>query len=160
MKKLIKRLKILLSEMAETRNDAIEYLVNQSRPFYKHVCKIMLWGNQNDEWFEHWSDEIYHFIKNADDIILKGNKRLKRKDYEKYFFFFFFLSSCKLEVRLKQIIDEFTQRNNYPEQDYVDIKQAHQSFLIFVKNILDLMEQRQLTFNAVMEECKQLKEIV
>lgn len=155
IREMIKRMKLVLDEMSDTRKDAIEYLKSQARPYTEHVCKLMLWGD-NEEWVKDWSDEIWNYISSVDGVILRGNKRLKKKDYLDNFFFKYLEADWELAHRLKRVGNTFVQRDGYPEsKTIINTTRAYDVYRDFVNIITHKMENDDLTYSDVINLCRQ-----
>lgn len=153
-KDIAKRLKIILIEMSDNRAEAIDYLKSQSRPYTQHICKILLWGSQNEQWLKDWSDEVYNYITNVNDVILKGNKRLKLRDYEVNFIYKNISSDWELERRLEQTKSYFIQKDNYPEPEYVNSYVAFNKYNKFANEILQMINNDNINYKRVLNICK------
>lgn len=148
------KLKEIILEMADTKAEAIDYLHYLAKPYTQHICKVFLWGKQNDEWFEHWFHEIWNFISDVDDIILKGNKRLKPTIYEKEFFYKYFENQTEFKERLRQVTKRFIEKESYPKADNVDVQLAYSNYIGFVSEVLKLMEKESLYQSSLKELCR------
>jgi hypothetical protein len=149
------KLRKILNEMSDSRSDAIFSLKALSKPYTKHICKILLWGKQNQEWTQDWSTEVYNYIKQVHDITLKGGKKLKQRDYFQYFFYKNLEAKWELEERLNQVSDEFIQRDGHPNPNYVNLEKAYDNYKLFVDKIYSLMSNKSLNYLEVISLCKE-----
>lgn len=150
---IAQKLKEILLEMADTKSEAIDYLHHLAKPYTQHICKLMLWGKQNDIWSEDWFHEIWNFVSDVDDIILKGNRRLKPETYKKEFFIKYFEDQTEFIERLKQVKKRFVDKEGYPKADDINIEIAYKNYLMFVDEVLKLMTAGVLYQDSLKELC-------
>lgn len=150
-----------LVEMADKRKEAISYLQSQARTYTTHVCKIMLWGNQNPEWLKDWSDEVYNYLTNVAGVVLKNNSRLKEKFYLTEFFFKYLEKSWELETRLRTTKHNFRQKENYPEPNYlIDHSLLYKKYEKFVEIVAPMVVHNALDYKQIIKACRMLSEVV
>lgn len=67
--------------MSLDRSSAINRLEHLSTPFYEHICKCVLYGDSSG-YYNHWvDDELANWLTQVNNLTIKGNKKLKAKDY-------------------------------------------------------------------------------
>lgn len=72
--------KTVLFEMAYSRKTAYSLVSGTARPLSQHILKVLIMPNSLH--INHWKDEIYSYLINLRDIILKPQNR--RLDFETY----------------------------------------------------------------------------
>lgn len=145
-----------LNEMGMNRNAATQYLVSQSVPFATHICKIMLWGSQSEEWLKDWSDEVFNYCTNVAGTDLPKGKRLKEKDYLEFFFLAPLGSFNELQRKLRNIEKTFIQKENYPKSELVITDYLYRIYLKFVDSIIDDVVDDNIDYRDFIEKCRVL----
>ena len=78
--------KVPILGMAITRADAISRLRSFSETVELHLLNCILYGDSSGD-YNHWvNQELSSWMVAANRILLKGNKKLKKADYEDYLF--------------------------------------------------------------------------
>ena len=150
-------LEFALNEMGRSRSAATQYLVSQSVPFATHVCKIMLWGNQSEQWLKDWSDEMFTYCKNVAETSLLKGKRLKREDYINHFFNGPIGDSKELKSKLVNNKKLFIQRDKYPEPNYlINANILYEKYVEFVKAVLDMVADNNMDYHQFLKACELL----
>lgn len=139
-------------EMADSRSRAIQRLEGLADTYTEHVCKLFLWGDQDPKWRKDWTDEIYNYIFKVANIELKGNKRLKEKDYLE-FFFFKYMEDWEFPKKLNANNHHFRDRYKYPKADYVNAEKAYEQYKKFVKKVVDSVVQNKVFYEEIKRLC-------
>lgn len=139
-------------EFADSRADAIQDLRGLSKPYTDHVCKLFLWGDQNQDWRKDWTEEIYNYLTEIADIELKGNKRFRKEDYMK-FFFFKYMEDWEFPKKLNSVNRRFCDKNKYPKANYVNTEKAYEQYKKFVESIIDNVVQNKVFYEDVKQFC-------
>jgi hypothetical protein len=138
-------------EFAMERNRAEMKLSGLDYPFSEHVCKLFLWGSQNEDWKKDWSEEIWNYLKQIKDIRLKPSN--KSKFYQDGFFFTYLGSANELNDMLANTARDLVRCHNYPPASFVDSKQAYKSYLLFVDVVLERIQYHELEEEFVLNAC-------
>jgi hypothetical protein len=140
-------------EFASERKYAIQELRNLSRPFAEHVCKLFLWGSQNEDWKKDWSEEIWNYISQASSILLKGSKRLKASDYKENFFACRIEAEWEMEKRLESTAFHFQDGEGYPAPNTVNAEDAYKQYKEFVNQIMPSILNNKVRLSEVKDLC-------
>jgi hypothetical protein len=141
-------------EFAMERNRAEMKLSGLDHTFSKHVCKLFLWGNQNENWKKDWSEEIWNYLDQIKDITLKpSNKTPKPKFYQDGFFFTYLGSVDELDNMLVNTARNLIECHDYPPASFVNSKQAYKSYLLFVDEIIKRIQYHELKEGFVLDAC-------
>lgn len=144
-----------LFEMARSREKAIRELNHLAVPYITHVCKIMLWGNQSEQWLKDWSDEIFNYLEQITSITLKNNKRLKEKDYLNEFFYICCEADWELQNKLKSNINAYTKKDKYPEPSFVvNPKELFSKYLKFIESVIPQVVSGDLEYDQIILSCR------
>lgn len=149
-------------ETANSRARAIQRLEDLADTYTEYVCKLFLWGDcklflwgdQDPEWRKDWTDEIYNCIFKIANIELKGNKRLKEKDYLE-FFFFKYMEDWEFPKKLNATNHYFRDRYNYPKANYVNAEKAYEQYKEFVKKVIGSVVQNKVFYKEIKRLCRE-----
>ena len=114
---------------------------------------MFLWSDQNKEWQKDWADEIYNYIRQISGIVLKGNKRLKRKDYEQFFFFHCLEAEWEFSFRIDSASKHFQDFENYPTPSQIDVESSYNRYKEFVNLVLQDVERQCVDYHKVQSLC-------
>ncbi len=142
-------------EFADSKDTAKKFLRGRSHTFSQHVCKLFLWGSQDEKWIKDWSDEIWNHLDKIKDVRLKPKSRIPNKDFFLNFFFYPYLESVEqMDTMLASVENTFRSKENYPKTNFVDPEKAHKHYLEFVNIILTKIQNKTLTYDFVVDACK------
>lgn len=156
LKRLNENLRYILNEFASQRKDAIQELKSMSRPYTEHICKYILWSNVNTDWKQDWQKEIVNYIYQITSIILKGNKRLKKRDYIEYFFKYRLENVEELTLNLQGVTDYYTKLEHYPVPHDTNCLETFNKYTQFVDSILDFVAKGIFNSDVIIEGLEKL----
>lgn len=140
-------------EFADQRKEALADLRSLAQPYTQHICKLILWGSQSENWKKDWIDEIYNYLYTIASIDLKGNKRLKEKDYLEYFFFKYLEAEWELKNKLERTEKWYRRKENYPEPNKIDTEKVYENYKNFVNNIVKDVVKDEVDYQTTIELC-------
>jgi hypothetical protein len=143
-----------LNEHAKDRRHAEIRLDGLSYAFSEHVCKLFLWGNQNEDWKKDWSEEIWNYLKQVKELRLKPNNKMPKPKFFEEFFFFSDLGSIEeMDSLLTTAAHNLSRNHEYPNASFVNPKDAYVRYLDFVQYILAKIQNKSLDEQHVIDAC-------
>lgn len=144
-------------EFADNREQAIKTVRGLSFTFSEHICKIFLWGSQNENWLKDWSDEIWDYLHQISEIKFKSSKkRPKAEFFQEYFFFPYLETADEMNEMLMSVERACQDKDNYPKATIVYAHIAHEKYLKFVVELSTQLQNGTVRYKNVLELCKDL----
>lgn len=153
IREMIKRMKLVLDEMAYERKQAIRIMDGLVYTYSQHICKVIAWRD-NEEWSKVWIDEIYNYINQIGSITLKGGNRLKEKDYLDNFFNAYLEMETEFASFYKKTIQFYIKKEEYPTPTNINIILAYANYRIFVDKIMKLIISDDISYSDVINLCE------
>jgi hypothetical protein len=140
-------------EFADSKERAFQVIRGLAHPFSIHVCKLFLWGNQNEDWKKDWSEEIWNYLSQIKDIRLKpSNKTPKPKMYLEGLFDPFLETAEQMDYMLQTVAKDCIDEG-YPIASHVCSDEAFKSYRKFVNEVQDRIQNHALSREFVLDAC-------
>lgn len=148
--KLIEDYKKVFNELTFTRSNAIGEITGLCIPYTEHILKLVIFGK--DEKYNYdvakWKDEIFNFLNIASLYYdLKGNKKLKARDYTDNFFFGLMETREEVERTFKRMSGSFI-RKGYKIPKGINYESIFKNHKIFVEEVLKVFPE--IEYNEIL----------
>lgn len=135
----IKENSIMLYEMSQPQAKVRENIRNLSKPIFKHLIKVILYGKEESNTLHHWANELNNWLDQCMDDKIKKNGKDRYPNYRELITWVteYYKTPEDIE-RMRSNIERQYQRQGHSPRENITNKQLHENIINILKETCTL----------------------